>query len=285
MIAFTSFFTSDPDDSVRMKLYRQFVGYVPKVLAPRIECTIGHILLPIPDNSPIFSEALAAFRENGAGALLFHDVYYTRRELSSIPYFEMLLSAPLELEGTASTEYGTKLIGGCQYCGLGAKTDGEVLIDRKFIKKTLIGNVIPDFIASEQIKSIIEGNELNGVLFKQNVRDWKGREMPNFYTMHMTPLPPLSELSWLKPDRHLHNACGHRITYIRSELRYEEDKLSSAKDFNTTKELLDNRQIPRLVVSAKVRQVFRDNNIRLFFRPVTVIPKGAPLPFKPDWLN
>lgn len=285
MVPYTLFYTDGMDNEDCMELFSRFSECVPKLLNHWKKCSSGQIVLPIPDDALCYPEVLAAFKKRGVHTRLFHNVYYTKKEIDSSQYFEACISYPLELEGTNSFDYGTKKIGGCPYCGLGAKTDGDILIDRKYIRKTLIGNVIPDFIVSELVKDIIDGNELSGVMFKQSVRDWKGREMPNFYAMHMSPLPPLSNSTWLNPNGFPHKTCGHEIVYLQSELRYEEDKLSGAKDFNITEELVDNWLIPSLVVSAKVRQVFRNNKIRVFFRPVTVIPKGAPSPFKPDWLN
>lgn len=283
MLPFTLFTSLDNKNKALLQTFNQFSNQVPNVLKRLLSCTYT-ISLPIPDNSPSYFDVLAAFKESGAQYRLFHDVYYTKHEIESVPFFEVFVSYPLELEGTDSFDYGSKPVGGCQKCGYGSRVDGKVLVDRKLIRKTKIGNILPDFIVSQEVKDIIEANELSGVVFKQNVVDWKGREMAPFYTMHMSPLPPLNSLTWLYPNGFPCKTCGHETTYCLSELRYEAEKLIGAKDFNMTSELVDNRHLPRLVVSAKVRKVFNANGIRCGYKPIVLIQEGSPLPFKPDWL-
>ena len=286
MIPFTLFTSLDNKNKALLQTFNQFSNQVPNVLKRLLSCTYT-ISLPIPDSSPSYFDVLTAFKESGAYCRLFHYVHYTKCEIENTPFFNLTVSHPLELEGTDSFDYGSKPVGGCQKCGYGSRVDGNVLVDRKLIRKTKIGYVYPELVVSQEVKDVIEANELSGVVFKQNVVDWKGREMAPFYTMHMSPLPPLSSSTWLNPDGFPCKTCGHETTYCQSELRYEAEKLIGAKDFNISSELVDNRHLPRLVVSAKVRKVFNTNGmIRCCgYWPIVLIQQGAPLPFKPDWIN
>ena len=227
----------------------------------------GQVVLPLKPDSSILNEAIEDARKLDCGGnyMLCSRTYYTKKELEAVPFFQLDVGFPLELEGTDPSDYGTKYTGGCPVCGLGKQLTSDVFVDRKFIRKYRIGQLQPDYFVSEEIRQLIEEAGLTGVSFEREVRDYKGRELPHrFYVMNIHHiLPPLSPSTWLEDTkkRQMVSSCGHGTIYLRSDLQYEREKLEGAMDFNLTAEILNNDQIPALVVSAKTRKVFREHKV------------------------
>ena len=278
MLKYTLIISSGGTVELRDRLFSTFSSYIPKEIRSMktFQRNRFHLTLAAEDGHPIIPAIMLAFEANGIHPWLKHRVYYTQKELKSVPFFEyMCTSYPFELEGTTSESYGTRHTGGCPCCGLGSVTDGDVLVDKRFIKTTAFGNVSPEYIASEHVKNLIEENGFTGISFKKNVRDWKGRPMPPYYTVQIDPLPPLDPSTWIY-RRNLE--CGHAIMGLCSELRYSEDKLAGAKDFNLTQEQFGE---PYIVVSARVRDVFRKHKIPSHYFPVTLLRPGETPPPPP----
>ena len=98
--------------------------------------------------------------------------------------------------------------------------------------------------------------------------------MDDFYAVNFeNTLPPMSEKTWLVEyqKEYCCKTCGHCTTYLRSEIRYEREKLQNALDFNLAKEYVDNWDTQEIIVSAKARKVFKENKIRIRFDPVTIL--------------
>jgi len=200
-------------------------------------------------------------------------VKYTAAEKKKVEYYSMHVSDPLELEGTNAASYGTQYEGRCEYCGLGGRLAGDVLVDRKFVRKHKIGCLYPDIYVSAEIKAIIEGEGLTGVSFEHRVRDYKGRELPELYVMSIhNVLPPMSDATWLIEDVDPWNKeCGHHTLFLHSDVQYEREKLSGAKDFNLSKEYVNNYRMQEIIVSARVREVFKKHKIYAGFFPVALL--------------
>ncbi len=202
-------------------------------------------------------------------------VRYTKAEEESAKFYVMGISTPLELEGTKASDYGTQYGGGCPYCGLGGKPVSDVLVDRKFMKKYKIGTLYPDIYVSEEIKELIESNNLTGVSFDHEVKDYKGREMSRFLTFDIHHvLPSMRDSVWLIKDEYSdrrYDACGHSVVYLRSDIQYEEEKLDGAEDFNLTNEYVDNFRLRQIIVSARVRKLFKQNKVYSAFFPVAIL--------------
>jgi len=202
---------------------------------------------------------------------------YTKSEQDQAEYFQMYLPFPLEIEGTDAADYGTQYKGGCLNlkCQLGKKLTGNVLIDRKFMKKWDIGNLRPDIYVSEKLKELICSNGLTGVSFEHEVKDFKGREMPKFYVMDIKhTLPPMATSTWLIQDEYPHQwykECGHQVVYLRSDIQYEEEKMDRSFDFNLSAEYIDNFRLQEIIVSVKVRNLFRQHKVYARFFPVAII--------------
>jgi len=211
---------------------------------------------PFEPGSLELQEAIKLLEEADEDYRLFRNVLYSKKELESIEYYTFVDPDPLELEGKTSLSYGTQYYHG--------ELTGDVLIDRKFFKKSKWAVALPFRIVSEDVKQIIEDNNLTGISFTPNVKDYKGREMSQFYLVHIeNRLPEVNKSTWL-------TELGDTL-YLESELQYERKKLVGALDFNLTSERLNNDRIPYVVVSSRVKKVFKENGIRLHFEPVTLL--------------
>lgn len=255
------------------KIYTLYKDFIPNEELKKIHRNGRSIALR--KDSPELQKVIENCENNNVAYRMFADTYYSKKEIeNNIKYFRMYPSYPTELEGTDESDYGTITDGGCPCCGVGNKSLGDVLIDSKLMKKCKIGCLIPDYVVSEEVKEIIESNGLTGVTFEKRVKDFKGREMNDFYVMNIENiLPPMSKTTWLNENQLAKkcDVCGYRTTYLESDIKYESEKLDNTLDFNLTKEYVNNYWNRELVVSAKVRKVFKENKIRVDFKPVTLL--------------
>lgn len=235
----------------------------------------GSLRVILDGESPGYRYLMDMSREYQLHPRVAQWVDYTKREIDSSEWFQMRLPEPLELEGVTAAYYGTQYKGGCPHCGLGGKSVGNVLVDRKFIRKCRMGILFPDIYVSEEVRRIIETNGLTGVSFDSEVRDYKEREMPKNYVMSIHHvLPPMSTSTWLCPDEYPDRRfaeCGHQVLYRRSDIQYEKEKLKNAMDFNLSAEHINNFRLQDIIVSAKVRKVFKAHKIYSFFFPVALL--------------
>ena len=252
------------------QIFEKYKKYTPRNFEKYLR-NGGQISLPFEPNSKELIEAYDLAQKYHLSTLLTSHTYYTPKELTSHPYFELLLPWPLELEGTSAENYGTQYQGGCPYCGMGKKPVGDVYVDRKFVRKYRAGTLVNEVFTNGEVKQIIQDNQLSGVIFKHMLKDYKGRELDDYHIAEIiSTLPPLSSKTWLEPERRLNEQCEHRVIYLRSPLRYERSKLAEAADFNLTCEYLNNFQEPGIVVSAKVKEIFTKHKIFARFRPVDI---------------
>jgi hypothetical protein len=234
----------------------------------------GRLFVVLDKSSKGYQYILDASEKFHLHPVVFEWTSYSKTEIEKLSYFEMKVQFPMELEGIGPDKYGTQYTGGCYNCGLGGKLVSDVLIDRKFLKKYKIGNLDPDLYVSEDIKQLVISNNFSGITFEHKIIDYKGRAMPKFFTCDIhNVLPPMSASAWLVkavPDR-CYEACGHSIVYIRSNVKYENEKLCDANDFNLTEEFVDNFRIRKIIVSARVRNLFKNNKIQAGFFPVETL--------------
>ena len=260
------------NDSFRRAIYERFKEDIPKGFAS-YRYSGGQLNLPLEPDSEALAEALRIAQDNKVHVGLFSEVHYTKKELENITFFRMYISDPLELEGIDADYFGTRYEGRCPNCDFGGTPIGNILVDRKFVKKCKIGWLYPNIIVSKEVKDLIESNELTGVSFGERVLDYKGREIPELYVMNVHHvLPPVSESTWLvKSGVARYQKCGHDVVYLRSDIQYEKEKLDGALDFNLTAEFVDNHRSPELVVSARAKKLFKEHKIFSFFRPITLL--------------
>jgi len=260
------------------EIYNYVKHDIPKEWAIKYKYS-GHglLTLPLEENSSSYQYVMEMARKHELNPTVFQKVHYTNAEIDRSAYFELRIPSPLELEGTEAADYGTQYVGGCTNprCRLGKTPVGNVLVDRKFMKKYGIGTLLPDIFVSEQIRDLIYSNNLTGISFDHDVKDFKGRDMPKFYIMEINSvLPPMASSTWLVHGEYVHqrySECGHQVVYLRSDLQYEKEKLYKAKDFNLSSEYVNNDRLQVIIVSQKVRNIFRQHKIRAGFFPVAII--------------
>jgi len=230
--------------------------------------------IPFDPKSPLLQEAIELLEKNSIRYRLGARVHYTKKELDSVRYFHVVLPHPLEMEGATLYDYESNYVDRCPNCGFGGTLIGDALVDRKFMKKAKIGVLSPELFVSEEVKNLIESHGLTGVTFGPLVKDYKGRDMAPFYVMRVQSiLPPANESTFIEPDDSKYkDSCGHHIPYLLSDLQYNTEKLSHALDFNLTHEYFDNDVMRKLVVSARVKNLFQENNIRVYhYEPVALL--------------
>ena len=239
----------------------------------------GRITLVLDEASKTYTDVISMAEKYRLNPTVFQSVRYTKAEIEQIEYFQMRILSPLEIEGTDAADYGTQYDGGCPNptCRLGRHLVGDVLVDRKFLnqKKWDIGTLRPDIYVSEKLKDVIVSNNLTGVSFEHEVKDFKGRKMPSFHVMDIeTVLPPMATSAWLCHDEYTHKwygQCDHQVIYLRSDVQYEKEKLEVAKDFNLSTEYVDNYRLQVIIVSARVRKLFQQGKVHAGFFPVALL--------------
>lgn len=271
----TKFVLIAPDELHR-ELHEKYQNKIPKEFSQYKNYKWGTLELPLEPDSRELEELCSFAHANGFHPKLFSSVYYTKKELDNIPYFQMLIDSPLELEGTCARDYGTKYVDACPVCGVGGKRVGDVLVDRKFLKKKKIGYLQPDLFVSENVRQIIEEHGFTGVSFDGEVKDYRGRDMEKFYAMNIHHiLPPMSKNTWLNDvdiTKGLAPKCEHHTIYLASDMQYEREKLEGALDFNLSTEYVNNDKEQQIVVSARVRRAFKKNKIGFsHFIPIMII--------------
>lgn len=258
------------------ELYENVKQYIYKPEAKKCEY-IGHgnLHVILDSESPGYYYLMEMSERFQLHPYIAQWVGYSKTEIENAKFYVMSIPTPLELEGTKASDYGTQYAGGCPYCGLGGKPVSDVLVDRKFMKKYKIGTLYPDIFVSEELKDLIELNNLTGVSFEHEVKDCKQREMLKFFTLEIhNVLPSMSDSTWLVKDEcsdRRYGVCRHSVVYLRSDIQYERKKLDEVRDFNLTNEFVDNSRLRQIIVSARVRQIFKHNKIYAGFFPVAII--------------
>lgn len=252
-------------------IFEPFKKYIPKEFS-KYQYNGGQLNLPLEPDSPELEQVMQIANAYSLNPRLFSDVHYTKKEIDNCQYFQLyIMKHVLELEGTYLTHYGTKYDDRCEQCGFGGTLTGDALIDRKFMRKAVLGLATPEYFVCEDLKNAIEDSGLTGLKFEHEIKDYKGRDMPKYYVMSFqNVLPPLSESTWL--NVYSTEECGHSIIYLQSDLQYEKEKLADAMDFNITAERVNNDKMPEIVISAKARKFLQANRIFCRYIPVAVIP-------------
>ena len=256
--------------SARELLYEQYKDHIPvEFKKGYIYKTGGQLNLPLEPDSEVLNQAMATAKEYGLHPSRFSEPYYTPRELDRMPFFWLYLPDPLELEGEGAVDYGTQYETYCPQCGFCQTLSSDILVDRKFVRRYKIATLVPDVYVSAEVKDLIESAGFTGVSFDFKVLDYKHREIPDLYVMTVhNVLPPLSDTTWM--DRSS-RSCGHDVLRMRSDLQYEKEKLEGALDFNLTAECLNNDQARQVIISARVRNLFRKHRIYSRYLPVTLL--------------
>lgn len=256
-----------------LDIYEQYKSCIPKQFSSYKYDGRGSFVLPLMPDSKELTEVIEIFKSAGVSPTLFSRVHYTKKEIDNAEFFQLIEPFPLELEGTSAADYGTQYDGCCSRCGFGGTRIGDIFIDRKFTKKAKIGNLFPELYVAEDIRTLIDANNLTGITFGKPIQDYRGRDMSLYYSAQIeNVLPPLSETTCLEPSGLLCPSCNHETVYLRSDLQYKKEALQSAKDFNLTREHLDNWNLRSIVVSARVRNLLKEYKMKVGrFIPVAIL--------------
>ena len=256
-------------------LYEKYKNEIPKGYNKYLYKGARQLCLPFEPDSLALADATAEYmREQGTYPRLFSDVYCTKKELEAIPFFSLdHLPSSLEMAGTSPDEELTKYEIMCPECGFRTNLQSNIVVDGPYFKRhknKQICELHPSIVVSANLKELIETSGLTGVSFDYRVQDYKQREVPEFYAMTVSHiLPPMSSSAWF--SGRYDYPCGHYRVYLDSEVQYEREKLDGAMDFNLTHEYVNNGRSQKLIVSAKVRTLFKENKIRAHFTPVSLL--------------
>lgn len=260
-IAVISLSTFTANKEKMLRIYEMFKDFIPLELRNREEFQLNgnRIQLPIDKDSEVFRKIIDVAKDFRVSFHTYEFTEYDQEEIHNAQYFQMFVSDPLESEGTYARDYGTKYINNCSVCKIDGILDGDVLVDRKFVKKYGIASLRPDIIVSKEVKWLIETNDLTGVDFKHVVRDYKGRDIPEYYVMSFNyTMPPMDSRTWLSfdPPAKICKECGREIPYLKSHCYYNECDFKYAHDFNLTSEIYNNFEERGIIVSKKVKEIF-----------------------------
>lgn len=255
-------------------LYDHVKHEIPKEWAKKYEYKGGLLEFPLDESSSSYRYVLEICERHRLHPTISEISYYTKAELERVEYFQLHMLSPFEMEGKDAADYGTQYTGGCPNCSLGKEIVGDALVDRKLMKKYNLGQMLPDVYVSESVRDLIVENGFTGASFDHKIKDYKGREMANYYVLSVhNTLLPMSDEAWLRIEDYSTRLekCGHQAVYLHSDHKYEREKLANAKDFNLTYESLNGLRLQEVIVSARVRQVFKKNKVHAGFFPVTII--------------
>lgn len=260
------------------KIYENFKKYIPEELRDKDEYQYdperSYIHIPIPRDSDAYMQLLNTAKENHVYSGRYEFTEFTKKEIKEAEYFHLGITTPLESEGTDARDYGTKYKNCCDECCIGGELDGDLLVDRKFMKKRAIGTLKPDVFVSSQVKWLIESNGLTGAKFEHRVRDFKGREMPEYYIMTfehtMPPMHPRTFFDYDPPAKHC-KKCGRVVPYLRAYCCYKKSDFADAKDFNVSYEVFNNYFEPAIIVSKRVKEVFNEYKVNCGFMMLNVL--------------
>ena len=261
------------DERKVLELYEMFKQYIPDYQIKQW-VTFVEVHIPIDRHTEAFDKLMCLAKENGVLDWYYEYMKHTKKEEREAEFFQMFVSHPLQAEGTFSKDYGTKYLNCCNTCKINGTPVGDVLVDRKFVKKCEIASLVPDIFVSKEVKWLIETSGLTGVHFEKRVMDYKGREIKEYHVMSFDSiLPPMDEETWFcfDPIAYECKECGRRVPYLRSHFYYKQADLADAKDFNLTYEVFDNWREHGIVVSKKAREVLDKAKIRVGYHMINVI--------------
>lgn len=258
------------------ELCEKFKNVIPDKLKnkyPYREDALTHF--PIPRESEEYHRIKETAKEYGVPIWHFYElVKYSEAEKKQAAFFEMNVSCALEAEGTSAASYGTQYTNCCPICKIGGTPVGDILVDRKFVKKYSITSLKPDVIVSKQVKWLIESNGFSGVHFDTSVRDYKGRKMEEFYRLSIeNVMAPANEKTWfsVEPPATRCEECGMTVPYLHSNFYYKEADLTGLADFNLTFEYIDNWNERMMIVSRRVMETFKKYKIRVGFNMINIV--------------
>ena len=223
------------------------------------------------ENSYIYNYTMRFCENNHLHPSIFREMYLSKNEVENSLYFYTTPLCPLEYDGRDERYFGTPFNGGCDICDVGKKSEGDILVDRKYIKNKKFICLFPDFVVSKETKEIIEKNNLTGVTFDRKVKDYKGRDIQEYFVMDIhNTMPSLNKSTSFLVENHC-PSCGYPLLLSRSDLRYNKSDLVDVLDFNLTKEYFNNFHMQGLIISNRALKILKENKIRFKAEPVILL--------------
>ena len=255
-------------DALLRELYDKTKQFFPKGFAQKYRYSGSGLLhLPLEEGSDAYNWVLSQCTEKNLSYCIFENAHFTKSEIEQSEFFDCYLHESFQREGTGTYSYGTKYTG-CPYCVTGELLT-DIFVNKTFVKKSML-YVWPERIINEELANKITKAGFTGIEFDHRVWDYKGRDMPVYYRMHITNiLPPMSESTWLYHSGGYCD-CGQPDIYLRSPIKYKKEALQEAKDFNLTCEHVNNIYERQLVVSKRVRDFIIENKVYSGFDPIIV---------------
>lgn len=197
----------------------------------------------------------------------------TKKEFLSAELYCMTYIFPWELDGVNSESFGTIY----EYtsnpkCKHNRIQKSDLIIDMKKASKYKIATVMPEIFVNEEIKEVLEENNITGIHFG-NVIDYKNRDYPKYYQVFIDNiLPKMSnKIIYQFEEASRCKVCGNGGLYIRSELMYNREDLNIVCDFNLTNEYVFGLPIQLTVVSKRVMTLLQQYKCKVGFSPVTIL--------------
>ncbi|MNF94677.1 hypothetical protein D3C84_773950 [compost metagenome] len=199
---------------------------------------------------------------------------YSKKDLNEGLYFDVRLRYPWEHISNEAKDNGTQYDdrNKCQLCGQGVYQITDLIIDTKKIGKQNIVYNYPDIIVTEHTKRVIEENNLTGCRFR-NVFDRKDRDLTRYFQLIPNAVLGPMNIRQMKIDKHRYCDACFRGAVLRSEIVYSGASMTRAEDFNKSLEFygFGSYCTPRLIVSSKVREIFKKNQIKVFeYEPIVI---------------
>ncbi len=262
-------------EELRKTIYENVQNSIPTELKKQYPyCENGLLEIPLFKDSEEYKYVLNLSRKQNLTCEIFEKTVYTPTEEENCEYFYMCLSDPMELEAVYLEDYNTKFVNRCSKCDADRQLVGDALVDRKLIKNKPILQLTDSLITvSKSTKWLVEEKGLTGFNFEHQLKDFKGREMEEYFCVEPQKdniLPRMHESTWFREWRE--KVCEHKQYWVVSNVKYARGSLQNAKDFNFSHEFSYGLSPNRfLIVSKKLRKVFKEHKIRAGFQPVNII--------------
>lgn len=259
----------------RKEIYDNVKDAIPSCLRKDYKFSeYGPFCLPLFPNSDEYSYIVEVAKKMKLHLEIREKTVYTPKEEENCEYFYTWISDPLAMVGKKLNDYGTKFWNGCDICTANKTLCGDAFIDRKLVKKKSILQLSDSIIAvSKQMRWLIEENNLTGFNFDHMLKDFKGREMEDYFCIEPTIdniLPSMHEQTWFWEWQK--KECEHKQYFLASNAKYSRSSMANAKDLNFSYEFSYGLEANRFViVSKKVRDIFEKNKIRVGFMPVNIV--------------
>lgn len=233
-------------------------------------------------DQPEYEQLTSVLTHRGIHYTELKDLVFSSEELNNARFLEM---KPAGYWGYPQPEDGFKdesfdPTQQCTSCGRGLLQNRPLLVKgtpRLGRNDILALNWVFEFVVTQRLRDLIVEKGLTGAEF-WNLVDYRSRTpIGGFYQLHVNGrLRPMSTSTEFEVIEDSHRKkCPHPILNLRlHQMKYSEEDLASAEDFNKTCEWLGGGwfgQTQWTVVSARVFQLFRMHNIKkVGFRPVMI---------------